>query len=346
MGKRGTNGWPFDDAADEDALGAFLRRSGRGTGVGEELQRDSEDSDGGEEVRPEGGHGEDAGPSAQRGPLTTRPGLGDPPSCRRDVSPPFMDERAAQEVRRLIKRYTSAIPATAAETARLCNEVFGLELDPPGYGQLLTTACSPEQHDGRGVEDGNGGSGAGIGGGEVRDCYATLGLSVLEVCVARYAHGALSSPSEAAPGAAGTATAASTDAGGEGGSTAGDGRAAGGADADAAGTQRAMGPNPPTSTTSRRQAPPITSVLASTEDYTASDVLSALARRLRLNLLLPPPHSPSHPQESKQGPTVGTPDSGPALLRLVWAAYLADPSGAWRAACVLVGLADELRLVA
>ncbi|GLC58601.1 hypothetical protein PLESTB_001379100 [Pleodorina starrii] len=273
------------------------------------------------------------------------------------VGPPYLIEQHAAEVRRLVGRAAAVIPATAFEAARSCDAVFGLRLDAGGYRRLLLA-----QRDGAVATAEALAEAAEAGAGTLpQEGTAALGRLALHAHLARYLYGmhgggpapaAAEESREAGPGA-GAATAA--------GAAAGSVAAAAGAEAAAA-----------------------EAVLVDTAAFVRPAVLAALARRLRLELLMTQP--PEQPRSSsgtaaadaaaggsrqnnprmralhhaataaagnaapaRAGGAAPPPPSPSALaaamLRLVWEAHVADPGRAWFAVCVLAGLARELRLV-
>ncbi|GLC36115.1 hypothetical protein PLESTM_000406100 [Pleodorina starrii] len=315
---------------------------------------DTDDDGGGSNDDDDGdGGGGRSGGIGRRGPL--------PPASSAaaglPVGPPYLIEQHAAEVRRLVGRAAAVIPATAFEAARSCDAVFGLRLDAGGYRRLLLA-----QRDGAVATAEALAEAAEAGAGTLpQEGTAALGRLALHAHLARYLYGmhgggpapaAAEESREAGPGA-GAATAA--------GAAAGSVAAAAGAEAAAA-----------------------EAVLVDTAAFVRPAVLAALARRLRLELLMTQP--PEQPRSSsgtaaadaaaggsrqnnprmralhhaataaagnaapaRAGGAAPPPPSPSALaaamLRLVWEAHVADPGRAWFAVCVLAGLARELRLV-
>ncbi|KAG2454134.1 hypothetical protein HYH02_001170 [Chlamydomonas schloesseri] len=98
-------------------------------------------------------------------------------------------------------------------------------------------------------------------------------------------------------------------------------------------------------------------VMARAGAYTRPEVLQAVARRMRMDLVIPAQHLTPAAAISPEGARRARDEaaaaevaarraaSGGALLRLLWAANLTDPGMSWAGFCVYAGVAQRMGLV-
>ncbi|KAG2488811.1 hypothetical protein HYH03_012610 [Edaphochlamys debaryana] len=284
------------------------------------------------------------------------------------LPPPFMHEPQAAEVQKLVEHIRLVIPADPLEAARVVDQVFGLGLTAQGYVGLMAAEDEGKEVAGRGGP-------AAAAAGDQAGCMAALGQLALEAHMARYVAG-LHGSVRHARGAASAGGGARSD--GSGGRL--DNRQ--GPASASAGSGRGGGSGSFAAVALAQRELPAYEALEQASALCCPATVEALARRLRLALLIRPrggtarntartqaggprggmpepdprrkPHAAEQGSDEALAPAAGEagrpgrmPAEGPgaALLRLVWAAHAADPDRAWRACCVLAGLAVDLRLV-
>ncbi|PNW78514.1 hypothetical protein CHLRE_09g394000v5 [Chlamydomonas reinhardtii] len=247
-----------------------------------------------------------------------------PAAKPRPLLAPLCSGPQAAEVGRLVGYYATAIPATPAEAARNTAAAFGLAgLDAEALGRMVEGAVAAVAAAGANSGSGGGsttGGEAGAAAGGDADGVEALGRMVLESHAARYAHAELQARRAEEQ------------------------------------QQQQQQPRGPAATATAAAATPA-EVMARAGAYTRPQVLQAVARRMRLELLIPPqplaPAPASSPEGARQAREAAAAAEaaarraagGGALLRLLWAANLTDPGMSWGGFCVYAGLAQRMGLV-